>query len=118
MTPETKFPSPTGRYVFRVYPWEVRMSLWIDTPELFDLSTQQPLFRLTDARWTLDTAEWESDFVVTITLRKYPGDHFPPAFVARINCEKQAASVDGATNTDLAHLERTLERLYVSGRKG
>jgi hypothetical protein len=84
MEPVTVSTSPTGRYVVRTFPWEVRMSHWIETPELRDTQTNTSLIRFSDSRWSLESASWQSDSVVRMSFRKYPGDHQPPFLKQRL----------------------------------
>ena len=53
--------SPTGRYAIRTSPWEVRMSHWIEPPELIDTVTGRTLLAFVDTTWSLAVATWRSD---------------------------------------------------------
>jgi hypothetical protein len=108
---EAKSTSPSGRYVITVEPWEPRMSLWVETPELVDTRTGRTLIGFRNTNWSLDAAEWQSDTVVKMTLRKYPGDHEPPQFEATVDCEKGTATIGGVAVANLADLEAALEQM-------
>ncbi|MDR3414848.1 MAG: hypothetical protein P4L83_01565 [Nevskia sp.] len=114
---ELKSTSPGGRYVIRVYPWEARMSLWIECPELYDTVGGRRLFVPKDGHWSLDSAQWQSESVVTMRLRKYPGDHSPSQFEVTLDCASLAASLDSVAVGSVAGLEPALERAYQAGQK-
>ena len=116
MSTEIASTSPTGRYVIRVFPWGVRMSHWIETPELLDTHTNTILIRFTDPNWSLETATWKSDTVVTLSLRRYPGDHTPSSFEATVDCQRQTATI-GQQALLLTRFERVLEHAYALGRR-
>lgn len=110
MTPQTKSTSPTGRYIVQIFPWEVRMSHWIETPELLDTQTGTKLISFEDSNWSLDTARWQSDSVVRMTFRKYPGNHNPSILEAIVECEHDRATVEGTVVDGLTNLEAALDR--------
>jgi hypothetical protein len=78
--------SPTGRYLITLSAWEARMSLWIETPLLSDQSSGEQLLGFRDSHWSLDSAEWSSDSVVELKMRKYPGNHVPAQLDLKIDC--------------------------------
>ena len=110
MTPETKSISPTGRYMVQIFPWEVRMSHWIETPQLLDTHTQQRLISFEDSTWSLNQADWQSNSVVKLSLRRYPGNHTPSSVEVLVDCEHDRATVEGTVVEGLANLEAALER--------
>jgi len=112
-----KSTSPGGRYVVRVYPWEARMSLWIESPELYDTAAGQALFVPKDSHWSLDSAVWKSESVVAMQLRKYPGDHLPCQFEVTFDCVSLHASLGGVAVGNVAKLEQALEQAYETGQK-
>lgn len=101
--------SPTGRYAVMVSPWEVRMSLWIETPVLFDCGAGKPLLRFKDPLWSANSADWLGDSVVALKLRKYPGNHVPAEVTALIDCAAGTAQIDGKRVDSLARVERCLD---------
>jgi hypothetical protein len=117
MSGDIKSSSPGGRYVVRTHPWEARMSLWIETPELFDTAAGQVLLGFKDTHWSVDSADWRSESVVAMHLRKYPGDHLPGSFEAVIDCERRTASLNGAEAGSLDHLEESLAQAYSTGHE-
>lgn len=86
------------------------MSLWIETFVLTDRSTGDVMLSFRDPNWSLDSAEWLSDSVVALKLRKYPGNHHPAELTATVDCAAGIAQVDGAGTVTLEHLERALDR--------
>lgn len=114
---DLKSTSPGGRYLVRVYPWEARMSLWIECPELVDTLSGRQLFAPKDSHWSLDSAQWQNESVVTMRLRKYPGDHSPGQFEATLDCVSLAASLGGVAVGSVDRLEAALERAYREGQK-
>jgi hypothetical protein len=99
--------SPGGRYLVRVEQSEARMSHWIDTPRIIDVGSGEVVFVLRDTRWSLDAAEWMAEDHVRFTLRRYPGDHTPSAFVADLRLSDRQATVDGV-GVPLADAEAAL----------
>lgn len=93
-TEALSFPSPDGRYGFRIWSWEARMSHWIECGTLVETSGERRVFGFTDSNWSLDKAEWRSPSVVAMTVRKYPGNHTPADFVVALDCESRMATVE------------------------
>ncbi len=110
MPDDQKFPSPTGSYFFFISPWEARMSHWIESPELLDSISGTPILRFQDPNWSLDHAEWLSESIVKLQLRKYPGDHTPSSFAVTIDCEKQTTQVQDPTAIPLEKVEAPWKR--------
>ncbi|BCM91476.1 hypothetical protein IAD21_03349 [Abditibacteriota bacterium] len=111
----TKYPSPTGKYLFQISPWEARMSLWIESPALLKADTNQTIFTFKNSNWSLDSADWLDTERVKMSLRRYPGDHNPSSFEVELNCLTFQATIDGQT-FDFAALEKHLEVLYRQGQ--
>jgi hypothetical protein len=105
-----KSTSPGGRYQWRIYPWEVRMSLWIETPQLYDTAAGRALLDFKDTHWSLDAVEWLDDSRARITLRRYPGDHQPPSLEALVDCAAGRAEVGAEPVAGLDQLEAALAR--------
>jgi hypothetical protein len=114
---DLKSTSPGGHYQIRVYPWEARMSLWIECPVLVDTTNGRQLFATRDSHWSLDSAQWQNESVVTMRLRKYPGDHSPGQFEATLDCLSLAANLDGVSVGSVDWLEAALEQAYRTGQK-
>ena len=89
------------------------MSLWIETPLLCERRSGQRLLVFKDSNWSLNSAEWLSDSVVVMKLRKYPGNHLPPEVVTTIDCIAGTAEVEGKKVGSLAEVERFLEEAIV-----
>lgn len=117
MEPELRYPSPDGRYGFRISAWEARMSHWIETAELIETRTEEALFGFADSNWSLDNAVWEGPTVVRMTVRKYPGNHLPPDFTVVLDCETKAVSVDGVAIAKPHLVESYLDELVRKGRQ-
>ena len=117
MYPENKYPSPSGKYVFHVVAWEVRMSLWVESFTLAEAASGTPVLRLSDSNWSLDTAEWLDDSRVTMQLRKYPGDHTPSSFQVLVDCETKMAELADEPAIPLPTLEQALKELYDKSKR-
>lgn len=117
MPGDTKSSSPSGRYLVRTYPWEARMSLWIETPELVDTIAGQSLLSFKDSHWSVDSVDWRGDSIAVMHLRRYPGDHLPGSFEVVIDCARRSASLIGAGSVPLDQLEAVLAQAYAAGQK-
>lgn len=104
---EVRSTSPDGRYEVRVYPWEVRMSLWVDVPAIHDTVADRTVFAPEDSHWSLGKAEWRSASVVNLQLRHYPGDHDPAWFELTLDC----------ASLDAGDAERKLRRMLDAARR-
>lgn len=100
--------SPSGRYEVRSHAWEVRMSHWIESPSIVDQQASAVVYAPQDASWSLEQAGWESDSVVRLELRKYPGGKGMDA-VRTIDCAARRARIDGR-EIPLAALDAALEK--------
>ena len=110
MTPTVRSISPTGRYQLLVTSWEARHSLWVDSPQVVEVASGQPLLRFSSDAWSVDADHWESASVVELLLRKYPGNHLPVQLRIRIDCESRVAAVEGGAPVRLDTAEAELER--------
>lgn len=115
MMPELKYPSPGGTYVFHIYPWEARMSHWIECPKLVEVASGASLLSFKDSNWSLDRAEWLNASTVSVTLRKYPGDHTPSGFEVTLDCTAKTAALADRV-IPLNKLETELQKLYATAR--
>src|SRR5688500_11642150 len=66
MTPEVRSTSPDGRYRLVVTSWEARNSLWVDTPQVVEATTGEPLLRFSSDKWSVDANRWESASVLEL----------------------------------------------------
>lgn len=107
MDQRARYPSPGGHYVVDTAPWEVRMSLWIESPTVFD-AQGGVVFSFADSHWSLDKATWRDEHVVDLLVRKYPGDHKPDDLLLSIDCAAGQAHFQGRALA-LHTVERTLE---------
>lgn len=112
MSPENKYLSPTGKYLFQIVAFEMRMSHWVASFTLVEAASGALLLRLSDSNWSLDTAQWLDESRVTLQLRKYPGDHTPPSLTVLVDCQAKMAEVMGQPAIALPNLEQELEELY------
>lgn len=116
-TPNACSTSPGGRFVIRVYSQEMRMSHWVDTPELVDTFTDRILFAPQDSTWSMDSADWQSESRVAMVLRKYPGDHSPVRAV--VDCAAGSATIGGIEVADLSDsdkIDHALEQAYKASK--
>lgn len=109
MSGEIHSASPDGRFVIRVSAWEARMSLWVETPNLYDMMTNEDLLTFRNSNWSLDQAFWQAGNLVTMTMRKYPGDHTPSSVEVTVDCLARTATVAGKPAMSLTDVESALE---------
>jgi hypothetical protein len=110
---ELRSTSPTGRFEVRVSVWEARNSLWVESPEIFDLTESKPQLRFGSELWSLDDSEWKSNSVVRLVLRKFPGNHAPVQLEVLADLQSQTASVQSSPPVPLEHLEHAMEHQLV-----
>lgn len=115
MEPQIKYPSPSDKYHFKIDAWEARMSLWIESPALVNVSSGETVLTFKESNWSLDVAEWKDEEHVTMELRRYPGDHSPSQFVVEVDCLAKKATI-GDDSMELNSLEKYLEALYRRSR--
>lgn len=82
------------------------MSLWVYRPEIIDAETQTLVLKFVDPNWSMDFAKWESETVVRLGLRKFPGDR--DGITVQINCEARCGAI-GDSRFSLTELEKALE---------
>jgi hypothetical protein len=109
MPPEVRIQSvsPARAFEISVSMREVFNTLWVEVPTIVDRSDGSPVWTVADDRWSLDEAHWDGE-VVTMTLRKYPGNHAPIDLQAVIDCVARTARV-GEQRVPLATLEQSLD---------
>ncbi len=67
-----EFLSPDGKYVLYLSCNEMRMSLWVCSPELVEVETKRSLFKA-DGDWDASLIKWSDDSTeVRFVLRVYP----------------------------------------------
>ena len=86
------------------------MSLWVYTPEIIDAVLDTPLLRFTDSGWSSDKASWLTDTLLTIVLRKYPGDKTGNGLRVLIDCASETADFRDQLGIPLHALEQALEQ--------
>lgn len=105
---EERSASPDGRYMIGVESQEVRAFQWVDTPQLIDSTTGSVLLGLADTCWHLDSAQWLSDSVVVMRMRRFPDGL--GSYEVRVDCGQQTAWVDGGEAEPLGRLEDVLSQ--------
>jgi len=108
MSAELQSTSPSGRYKVLASPWELRMSLWVYPPEIVDAEAQDLILKFVDPNWSMDFAKWESDTIVHLGLRKYPGDRLPSGTSVQIDCASRIGVI-GKSRFPLSEMEGALE---------
>jgi hypothetical protein len=99
--------SPSGRFQIELDEREVFNTCWVGTPTIIDRADGSVVLSFTDTFWSADAAAWNGDRV-TLTLRKYPGNHTPSDIQATVDCAARTAAVGGAPPTPIAGLEAAL----------
>jgi hypothetical protein len=99
--------SPSGRFQIELNEREVFNTCWVGTPTIIDRADRSVVLSFTDTFWSADAAAWNGDRV-TLTLRKYPGNHTPGDIQATIDCAARTAAVGDAPPTPIAGLEAAL----------
>jgi hypothetical protein len=100
--------SPAGTYEITLAEREVFNTHWLHVPSLRDVHTGETFLALSE-EWSLDESAWQTDSVVTLRLRKYPGNHTPPDVVAIVDCAERTATVGEGASGPLADLEQRLD---------
>lgn len=88
------------------------MSHWIEAFALLESSSGAVVFEPSDSNWSLDSAVWLNDSTVLLRLRRYPGDHTPPVFEVKVDCQACTAEVAGQTSIPLQAIDSVLDGLY------
>jgi hypothetical protein len=104
----TSVVSPTGRYEISFHSHEAFNSCWVDTPTLRDKQNGETLFAIQDDRWSLDELTWRSESVVSLEMRKYPGNHEPQGLEVTVDCTARQATIGGQI-VGLSELEQRME---------
>lgn len=106
---ELQSTSPFGCYQVFVDPWEARGSLWVYSPLIIDVGTQELILKLADLNWSMDCAVWESDTTVRLGLRRFPGDRAPFGISVQIDCASRFGVI-GDSRFPLVEIDLALER--------
>jgi hypothetical protein len=109
MNRELRSTSADGRFAVFVSSWEARMSLWVDTPSIVETASGQVIFAFKDINWSLDAIRWQSDSVVSLQLRKYPGNYKRDHFSIVIDLDNKSGVVEEVLISELAEVEAALE---------
>jgi hypothetical protein len=102
--------SPSGRFRIDFCSRELGNTLWVETPTLVDTKVGDKLIDFKDQHWSLDIAQWKSDSVVMLELRKFPGNHEPNSLFVTVDCMAGTAAVGDSPPVALAVMERALDR--------
>ena len=102
--------SADGRYIVRIAPWEARNTHWVCPPEIVDTHTDRTFFKFASESWSAERSAWESDSLVRLTLRKYPGNQPRNTLVVRIDCIHGTGDIEGGARVALDALEAALEK--------
>jgi hypothetical protein len=105
--------SPTGRFEVRVRVWEARNSLWVESPEVFDLIENKSVLRFCSDLWSLEESGWKSDSVALLVLRKFPGNHTPVHLELLADFQNQTVFVQSSQTVPFNDLEQTMEHQLV-----
>lgn len=114
---ELRCTSPNGRYVIYVHPQVMQTGQWVYTPELMDSARHELMFYPRDSAWSLESAVWQTASLLSMRLRRYPGDHAPIG--ATFDCASRTAHIDGIAVepfTNTLQMERALKEAYESGK--
>jgi hypothetical protein len=111
--------SPDGRYALMLSRIEMRMSHSVTSAALWDRASQRLLLPIGDGLWSSEEIAWSADSqVVTVGLRRYPGD--APGLVIAIYPEQEIVVPRAPAETQplpFADLNPFLERYYAKHRQ-
>ena len=111
--------SPDQRYYLLLASNEMRMSHWVTSAALWECASQRLLLQIGDGLWSSEQIAWSADSrVVTVGLRRYPGD--APGIVIDIYPEQQIVRAQPPADTQplpFAALNTFLEQYYEQHRR-
>jgi hypothetical protein len=111
--------SPDQRYYLLLASNEKRMSHWVTSAALWERAAQRLLLQIGDGLWSSEEIAWSADSrVVTVGLRRYPGD--APGIVLNIYPEQELVIPHAPAETQplpFAELNTFLERYYAHHRQ-
>ncbi|WP_353189439.1 hypothetical protein [Pandoraea pnomenusa] len=97
--------SPDGKYDVRSALWEASASQWVYTPSIVNAVTGEVLYQPSDERWSAEEAIWDSANVVTLMMRRFPGNHVPAQISLRIDVCNKIASVNDSPGITLDQVD-------------
>lgn len=100
--------SPDDEYDVHAAPWEAAASQWVYTPSIVRRSDGTVLYRPADEHWSVDRAEWSSAHHITLTLRRFPGNHMPEQVSVSVDLGSATARVDNSAMVALPLLDVAL----------
>ena len=110
--------SPDQRYYLLLASNEMRMSHWVTSAALWERASQRLLLQIGDGLWSSEEIAWSADSrVVTVGLRRYPGD--APGIVLNIYPEQELVIPHAPAETQplpFAELNTFLEGYYAHHR--
>jgi hypothetical protein len=110
--------SPDQRYYLLLASNEMRMSHWVTSAALWERAAQRLLLQIGDGLWSSEEIAWSADSrVVTVGLRRYPGD--APGIVLNIYPEQELVIPHAPAETQplpFAELNTFLEGYYAHHR--
>ena len=111
--------SPDQRYYLLLASNEMRMSHWVTSAALWERRAQRLLLAIGDGLWSSETIAWSADSrVVTVGLRRYPGD--APGIALDIYPEPQLVIPHAPAETQpvpFVELNTFLDRYYAQHRR-
>jgi hypothetical protein len=119
MSDSRQIDSPDQRYYLLLANNEMRMSHWVTNAALWESASQRLLLQIGNGLWSSEQIVWSADSrVVTIDLRRYPGD--APGMVIDIYPNQQIIIPHPPADTQplpFAELNGFLERYYERHRR-
>jgi hypothetical protein len=119
MSDSRQIDSPDQRYYLLLANNEMRMSHWVTNAALWERASQRLLLQIGSGLWSSEQIVWSADSrVVTIDLRRYPGD--APGTVIDIYPNQQIIIPHPPADTQplpFAELNAFLERYYERHRR-
>lgn len=110
--------SPDERYYLVLASTEMRMSHWVTIAALWERASQRLLLEIGDGLWSCEQIAWSTDSqVITIGLRRYPGDM--PGLALDIYPVQQIVIPHAPAETQplpFTELNTFLERCYAQHR--
>ena len=111
--------SPNQRFFILLTSSEMRMSHWVTSAALWACDPQRLLLEIGDWQWSSEQIAWSADSrLVTIGLRRYPGD--APGILIDIYPDREVALPHPPAATQPVHfaaLNTFLERYSAHNRR-
>jgi hypothetical protein len=119
MSDTQQIDSPDQLYYLLLASNEMRMSHWVTSAALWERASARLLLQIGDGLWSSEDIAWSADSrVVTVGLRRYPGD--APGIVLDIYPQQQLVIPHAPAETQplpFARLNAFLERYYAHHRR-